>query len=236
MDRRAENYEDYLLLSGIQHMAFCERQWALIHLEQVWDENVRTVEGKHLHERADDPFTDETRKDIRTVRSVPVVSTELGLRGVADVVEFRRGKDFVAGETCRLENREGWWRPYPVEYKRGRAKPDDRDAVQLCAQAMALEEMMGVSIPQGFLFYGQTKRRVPVELDTRLRQYTMELAERMRRLAAAGTTPRAPKGRHCSQCSLVEQCQPYWMIKHRSVSAYLERMCRVEEGEHCDGC
>lgn len=220
--------DDLLLLSGIQHMAFCPRQWALIHIEQVWAENVRTVEGKHLHERTDDPFEDESRGNRRIVRSMPVVSQRLGLRGVADVVEFQRSEEEVPGETCRLENRQGWWRPVPVEYKRGRPKADDRDAVQLCAQAMALEEMLEVHIPCGYLYYGQTKHRVAVELNDSLRQHTVELADEMHELVNTGKTPKAAKGRHCSQCSLVEQCQPYWMLKHRPVSDYLARMCRAE--------
>ena len=220
--------EDYLLLSGIQHMAFCERQWALIHLEQVWAENVRTVEGKHLHDRTDDPFKDESRKILRIVRSMPIISQKLGLRGVADVVEFHESKENIEGENCRLKNREGWWRPVPVEYKRGRPKPDDRDAVQLCAQAIALEEMLHVSIPSGFLFYGQIRRRSMVPLDERLRQHTIELSSYMHRLAREGITPKAKRGKHCSLCSLIEQCQPYWMLRHRPIADYLERMCRVE--------
>jgi len=228
--------DDLLLLSGIQHMAFCERQWALIHLEQVWAENVRTVEGKHLHERTDDPFQDETRKMLRIVRSMPLVSRRLGLRGVADVVEFHQSKEYMEGKTCHLENREGWWRPLPIEYKRGRPKPDDRDAVQLCAQAMALEEMVLVSIDAGYLFYNQTKHRELVVFDAMLRQHTVELAAHMRQLVDEGKTPKAQKGKRCSQCSLVEQCQPHWMLRHRSVGAYLERMCRVEVDDFCDDC
>ncbi|EGO64859.1 CRISPR-associated protein Cas4 [Acetonema longum] len=220
--------DDLLLLSGIQHIAFCERQWALIHLEQVWAENVRTVEGKHLHERADDPYKDETRKTLRVIRAMPLVSYQIGLRGVADVVEFHQSQEVVSGEMCRLEKREGWWRPVPVEYKRGRPKPDDRDAVQLCAQAMALEEMMVISIPSGFLFYGQTKHRESVFFDIALRQHTVELATRMHQLAREEITPKPQKGKHCSQCSLVEQCQPQWMLRHRSVESYLARMCHVE--------
>ncbi|MDF9408143.1 CRISPR-associated protein Cas4 [Pelotomaculum isophthalicicum JI] len=220
--------EDFLLLSGIQHMAFCERQWALIHLEQIWAENVRTVEGKQLHDRADDPFKDESRKKLRVVRSMPIISHALGLRGIADVVEFHQSKINIEGETCHLENREGWWRPVPIEYKRGRPKPDDRDAVQLCAQAMALEEMLQVSISSGFLFYGKTKHRELVTLDLRLRQHTIELSIRMHQLAREGLTPKAQKGKHCSQCSLTEYCQPYWMLRHRPVEDYLSRMCRVE--------
>jgi CRISPR-associated exonuclease Cas4 len=229
--KNCDTEEDYLLLSGIQHMAFCERQWALIHLEQVWAENVRTVEGKHLHHRADDPFKDESRKTLRVVRSMPVVSQKLGLRGVADVVEFHADKERLEGINCRLENREGWWRPVPVEYKRGRPKPDDRDAVQLCAQAIALEEMLKVYIPSGFLFYGKTKHRQSVALDVSLRQHTIELSIRMHQLAREGKTPKAQKGKHCSLCSLTEHCQPYWMLRHRPVKNYLEQMCHVEVDE-----
>lgn len=216
-------------------MAFCERQWALIHIEQMWAENVRTVEGKHLHERADDPFADDSRKIVRTVRAMPVISWKLGLRGVADLVEFHQGKKDVEGKLCRLQGREGWWRPVPVEYKRGRPKSDDRDAVQLCAQAIALEEMMQISpIDSGFLFYGQTKHRVPILLDAKLRQHTVEIAMRMHQLFQAGKTPKAKKGTRCSQCSLQEQCQPNLTLRYRSVEAYLERVCYVGVDEFCD--
>lgn len=220
--------EELLPLSGIQHMAFCERQWALIHVEQVWAENVRTVEGKHLHERTDDPWEDESRATLRIVRAMPVVSRELGLRGVADVVEFYQSMEGVEGQMCRLPGRAGWWRPSPVEYKRGRPKPDDRDAVQLCAQAMALEEMLKVSIGTGYLFYDQTRRRESITLDEKLRHRTTELAARMHELFREGRTPKAQKGKHCSLCSLVEHCQPYWMLRHRPVQDYLVRMCGGE--------
>jgi CRISPR-associated exonuclease Cas4 len=220
--------EDLLMLSGIQHMAFCERQWALIHIEQVWSENVRTVEGQHLHERTDDPFADESRKTLRVVRAMPIVSQQLGLRGIADVVEFYQCQEYIQGKMCQLEDRKGWWRPVPVEYKRGRPKKDDRDAVQLCAQAIALEEMLQISIDEGFLFYGQTKHREPITLGEMLRKHTFQLATEMHQLIKDGKTPKAQKGRHCSQCSLVEQCQPDWTLHGHSVKAYLARMCCVE--------
>lgn len=220
--------EDFLLLSGIQHMAFCERQWALIHIEQAWAENVRTLEGKYLHERTDNPFEDETRKDVRVVRAMPVVSKKLCLRGVADVVEFHRTEDASEGVTVCLKNRKGWWRPYPVEYKRGRPKPDDRDKVQLCAQAIALEEMMGVSIESGFLYYGQTRHRVKITFEQELRAYVEQLASRMHQMISEGKTPKAKKGKHCSLCSLKEICQPDLTIRHRSVKEYLARMVDLE--------
>lgn len=220
--------EDYLLLSGIQHMAFCERQWALIHLEQFWSENVRTIEGKYLHEKADDPFQNDTRKNVRIVRAMPLISHRLKLQGVADIVEFYYQKTHQPGKSCKLENRIGWWCPAPVEYKRGRPKPDDRDAVQLCAQVIALEEMLNVEIDCGFLFYGQTRRREQIYMDDSLRQHTKELAIRMYQLTQKGETPKAKKGKRCSQCSLVEDCQPTWMLRHKSVQNYLKRMCDVE--------
>ncbi|MDD3655075.1 MAG: CRISPR-associated protein Cas4 [Desulfotomaculaceae bacterium] len=224
--------DDYLLLSGIQHMAFCERQWALIHIEQAWAENVRTIEGSYLHERTDNPFEDETRKDIRSLRAMPVVSKKLGLSGIADVVEFIRTGEELAGITVRLKGRKGWWRPYPVEYKRGRPKPDDRDVVQLCAQAIALEEMMGVSINSGFLYYGQTRHRVEVHLDQELRAHVEQLAGRMHKMMAEGKTPKAKKGKHCSLCSMKEICQPDLTIRHRPVNGYLERMVDLEAEDY----
>ncbi len=223
--------DSLLLLSGIQHMAFCERQWALIHIEQAWAENVRTVEGQHLHERTDDPFLNETRKNIRVVRAMPIVSHKLGLRGVADVVEFQREEKYLEGITIQLEKRRGWWKLYPVEYKRGRPKSDDRDAVQLCAQAISLEEMLKINISRGFLFYGQTKHRVEVLLDSALRERVQELSARMHELFSVGITPKAEKGKHCAQCSLIEICQPELTMRHKSVAGYLSRMM---EGEVTD--
>lgn len=220
--------EEFLMLSGIQHIAFCERQWALIEIEQYWAENVRTVEGKIMHERADDPYADETRKDIRIVRAMPVISHKLGLRGVADIVEFQRSQNENKGKTVQLDGRKGWWRPYPVEYKRGRPKPDDRDAVQLCAQAVALEEMLHISIESGALFYGQTRRREEVQFHAELRKRVYELACKMHELIKEGKTPKAVKGKHCSLCSLVEACQPNLSIRRKSVISYLQKMTNME--------
>lgn len=223
--------EEYLLLSGIQHIAFCERQWALIHIEQVWADNVRTVEGNHLHERSDDPFEDESRKDVRIVRAMPLVSCQLGLRGVADVVEFHKKTVFEADKVCKIKGRQGWWLPVPIEFKRGRPKVDDRDAVQLCAQAIALEEMFRLSIDSGFLFYGETKHRQSIQFDKELRQHTFELATKMHQLFEEGITPKAQRGKRCSQCSLIEYCQPKWTLRHRSVENYLRQMCYEEVEE-----
>lgn len=210
----ASTYPDdsLLLLSGIQHFAFCPRQWALIHVEQQWQENVRTFEGRSLHERADDPFFTESRGAMQVCRSLPLVSFTLGLYGMADVVEFHLSPAKTPA-TVELAGKKGYWLPYPVEYKRGKPKPDDRDAVQLCAQAICLEEMLGVSIAEGSLFYGQTRRRQIVPLDISLRKRVSELAEDMHFLFEQGTTPQPQKNRACAECSLVELCLP--RIEHR---------------------
>ncbi|MDX9873106.1 MAG: CRISPR-associated protein Cas4 [Clostridia bacterium] len=224
--------EDFLHLSGIQHMAFCERQWALIYIEQAWADNVRTIEGQQLHERTDDPFLNETRRNIRVVRAMPIVSYELGLRGIADVVEFRREEEYDKNTTIWLENLTGWWRPYPVEYKRGRPKTDDRDAVQLCAQAISLEEMLKIKIDKGYLFYGQTRHRVEVSLDSVLRERVKVLAARMHVLLSESNTPKAQKGKHCSLCSLIDICQPNLTIRHKSVANYLKRIMNLEVADN----
>lgn len=230
----AYSEDDLLQLSGIQHMAFCERQWALIHIEQVWAENVRTVEGQHLHERSDDPFEDETRGNIRVVRAMPIVSYKLGLRGIADVVEFLREETNTEGITVQLNKRRGFWKPYPVEYKRGRPKSDDRDAVQLVAQAIALEEMLGVQINNGYLFYGQTRHRFEIVIDVDLRARVKELSDRMHIMMSEGKTPKAQRGKRCSLCSLIEKCQPDLTMRHKSVAGYLKRMLDTEEEVKCE--
>ncbi len=232
MKNNIQNYsdEDLLLLSGIQHMAFCERQWALIHIEQAWAENVRTVEGHHLHERVDDPDKDETRGDRLIIRAMPIISRTLGLQGVADVVEFCRVFE-KSERSCALFDREGWWEVFPVEYKRGKPKTDDRDAVQLCAQAIALEEMLKISIPSGALYYGQTHRRENVDFSEKLRSRTYQFAEHMHRQFERRITPPAVKGKLCTSCSLTEICQPQLSMKHKPVAAYIRRMLdQKEEG------
>jgi CRISPR-associated exonuclease Cas4 len=180
--------ENALPLSGLQHLAFCPRQLALIHLEQVWAENRLTAEGRLLHERADLPGHTR-RHDLRTVRGLALASQRLGLSGRADVVEFRS-------------------EPFPVEYKRGRRKPDDCDLVQLCAQALCLEEMLECSVPRGAIFYGEPRRRIEVEFTQELRDRTESLATEMHRLYEARQTPAAQPGAHCQSCSLVDICLP----------------------------
>lgn len=213
--------EDCLPLSGIQHLAFCARQFALIHIERLWEENILTFDGRAMHDRADDPFFLESRGTVLITRSVPLISRSLGLCGVADVVEFRKCAE--AGVT--LNGREGRWQPYPVEYKRGRVKVDDRDMVQVCAQAMCLEEMIGATITEGALFYGRTRRRQVVSLDSILRSRVTDLAREMHQAYENGLTPPPTKTKACKSCSLKDLCLPE-LSSRRSTRTYIKVISR----------
>ena len=206
--------DDLLPLSGLQHLAFCERQWALIHIEGIWAENRLTVEGRHLHERVHQTES-ETRNGVKTVRGLRLRSLRLGLSGQADVVEFHAG--------------EGAEVPFPVEYKRGRPKPDRSDEVQLCAQALCLEEMLGTSISRGAIFYGQPRRRHEVVFDQNLRGETEALAAAMHRLFDAGLTPVAPYQPKCDNCSLYNWCLPKSIPVKREAKAYLDQIFKELE-------
>ena len=199
-----------LLLSGIQHFAFCERQWGLIHVENQWFENVRTVEGKNLHQRVDDPYFTETRGDVKVVRSVPLVSKTLGLYGVADVIELQKVPEDNSGVRYSI-----------VEYKRGSPKPDDRDEVQLCAQAICLEEMLAIALDYGYLYYGETKHRHKVEFNETLRTRVKDLAERMHNLFAKGETPQPVKDKRCKNCSMADICVPELAKGNNKTEKYL---------------
>lgn len=186
--------EDELIqLSALQHIVFCERQCALIHIEQVWSENLFTAEGRILHDKVDTADR-ESRRNIRIEYGVPMRSLRLGLIGKADVVEFHRH-----GDT---------WVPFPVEYKRGKPKPTNCDKVQLCAQALCLEEMMNIEILEGALFYGQTRHRLDVKFDSALRKETEVASVRLHELIESGITPKAEYSKKCEKCSLVELCLP----------------------------
>ena len=195
--------EDCLMISGLQHFRFCRRQWALIHLEQQWAENLRTVEGECMHERAHNEQLQERRGDLLTVRGLRVQSLTLGLSGVCDVVEFRRDARGVP-----LSGKEGQWLPYPVEYKRGVPKQDGCDELQLCAQAMCLEEMLCCEIPEGALYYGEPRRRLRVSLTKELREEVRSDAAQMHALYRRGHTPRVRRTKSCNACSLKELCLP----------------------------
>ncbi|MCD8144465.1 MAG: CRISPR-associated protein Cas4 [Oscillospiraceae bacterium] len=206
---------DYLPLSGIQHFVFCRRQWALIHLEQQWAENIRTVEGDLLHKNAHDGELRTLRGDLLTVRAMRVHSARLGLSGECDVVEFRRSPEGVP-----LAEAKGLWNPYPVKYKRGKAKPTACDEAQLCAQAICLEEMLCCTIPAGALFYGQPRRRQEVSFTPELRTLVEQSAAEMHQLFQRGYTPRSKPSKGCNACSLKDLCLPR-LAKSPSVTEYL---------------
>ena len=207
--------EDVLQLSGLQHFAFCRRQWALIHIEHQWAENLRTVEGDLVHTRAHDEKQREKRGDILTLRGLSVFSSALGLSGKCDVVEFHTDP---AGVPLRGET--GLWRPYPVEYKRGSPKTHQADELQLCAQAMCLEEMLCCSILEGSLYYGEARRRTRVPLDESLRQQVRELSKEMHQLYTRGYTPKVKPTRSCNACSLKDLCLPA-LLRKKPVADYL---------------
>jgi len=221
--------DDLLPLSGIQHFLFCRRQWALIHVEQQWKENALTAEGRILHKRVDDPFFTETRNGAVTARSVPVASYRLGLSGVCDVVEFVPSPPtpLPKGEGCKLPNREGFYLPTPVEYKRGREKHDHSDEVQLCAQAMCLEEMLSTEITRGYLYYGETRHRVEVEFTSELRTLVQDMSAEMHNYFSRGYTPRVKTHKGCRSCSLADICLPVLQGKIMAASKYIQE--NIEE-------
>lgn len=208
--------EEYLMISGLQHFAFCRRQWALIHIEQLWNENLRTVEGEILHEKAHDPLFTEKRKGVLTVRSLAVHSAELGITGKCDVVEF-----YEDLEGIDLHGRTGLWRPVPVEYKRGHSKETDADRLQLCAQAMCLEEMLCCEIPFGYLYYGETRIREEVPLLQELRQKVLDMLKEMHQYNKRQYTPKVKPTKACNACSLRDLCLPK-LYRKESVQSYLK--------------
>ena len=204
--------EDELLpLSALQHLIYCPRQCALIHVERLWVENRYTAEGRIMHERVHSD-THETRGRVRIVRALSLRSFRLGLVGQADVVEFYKED---AGKSAL--------RPRPVEYKRGRPKKDDCDLVQLCAQAMCLEEMLGYSIDCGYLYYGKTKRRLLVEFNRPLREQTEQTALKLHELISSGQTPPAQYSSKCERCSFLSRCMPRICTGHKSATRYLKQ-------------
>lgn len=200
--------EEYFIpLSALQHFLFCPRQCALIHIEQMWEENVFTAEGRIMHENAhEEKF--ETRAGMRIERGLPLRSQTLGLNGKADVVEFHKKED-------------GRWHPFPVEYKHGKPKINNCDKVQLCAQAICLEEMMGVHIPTGALFYGKTRHRLNVEFDNALRLETQSAAQSVHELIRNGKTPKPVYEKKCDSCSLLNMCMPRTFDRAFPVTEYL---------------
>lgn len=211
--------DDHLPLSGIQHFAFCPRQWALIHIERQWLENLRTIQGKQLHERVDNPYFFESRGDILITRSVPLSSQLLRLYGVADMIVFHA----VEAGGVSLTGRKGNWQPVPVEYKRGKPKKDVIDEVQLCAQAICLEEMLGIDISYGYIFYGETRRRTKIILGDTLRESVEHLAQQMHELFEQSITPKPAAGKRCKLCSILDICLPVLDKKQAGVEGYIAK-------------
>ncbi len=204
------------MLSGIQHFAYCRRQWALIHIEQQWAENERTVDGQLFHNVAHDRDKIEKRGDLLITRGLHIKSAQLGMSGICDVVEFHRSADGIS-----LFSYEGLWEPYPVEYKKGSPKTDGVDELQLCGQAICLEEMLLCRIPCGSLFYGEDRRRKKVRFTEQLRQKTYDMAKEMHDLWKKGYTPKVRPKKGCNACSLKEICVPK-LGKTKTVETYIE--------------
>ncbi len=207
--------DDYLMLSGLQHFIYCRRQWALIHVEQQWAENGRTVDGNLFHKKAHDDKKMEKRGDLLITRGLMVHSHALGISGICDVVEFHKAESGIS-----LNNYDGQWLPYPVEYKRGEPKEHRADEAQLCAQAMCLEEMLACSIPRGSLFYGENRRRTQVEFTEELRDLVKSSIEEMQQYWSRGYTPKVKRHSGCNACSLKNLCLPA-LSKTRTVESYL---------------
>lgn len=208
--------EEFLQLSGLQHFAFCRRQWALIHIEKQWAENYRTVDGSLLHRKAHDREFRESRGDLIIARGVSVYSAELGISGQCDVLEYHRGQDGVP-----LDGHEGLWMPYPVEYKRGEFRGNIADSLQLCAQAMCLECMLCCEIREGALYYGETRHREQIVFTEDLRVQVRKLLEEMHSLYRRGYTPKAKFTKSCNACSLKDICLPK-IPRQKAVSDYLK--------------
>ena len=215
--------DELLMISGIQHFCFCRRQWALIHIEQVWEENIKTVEGNIVHELCHDEDFVEKRKDILIVRGLRVSSHNLGVTGQCDVVEF-----YLSDSGANLSGRKGLWQPFPVEYKRGKSKSGDEDRLQLCCQAMCLEEMLCVPIREGALFYNETHRREKVVFEDVLRDKVKSMLGEMHEYYDRGYTPKTKPKSGCNSCSLKELCLPV-LCKGKSAKTYYDKLLQGPE-------
>ena len=209
--------EEFLMISGIQHFIFCRRQWALIHIEQLWNDNLRTIEGEIVHEKCHDETFTEMRKDLLICRGMRIFSKRLKVSGQSDVVEFKKSKNGV-----NLFGHEGLWQPCPIEYKRGKPKEDLSDILQLCTQAICLEEMFCCDVEEGYLFYHETHRREKVAITKELRQQVFAIFKEMNAYYDRGYTPKAKYNKKCRNCSMKDLCLPK-LSKHCSVSTYYQR-------------
>lgn len=214
---------EYLSISGIQHFSFCRRQWALIHVENAWEENILTAEGRSQHDRVHNPFVSDRRDGIITIRALPVKSEKLGINGVCDAVELIPEQDGIT-----LSGRAGTWRVNPVEYKHGKSKAIDCDRLQLAAQCLCLEEMLCCEIKQADLFYWESRRRETVEITDELRTRLANMVTEMKMYFGRQYTPNVKPGKKCDNCSLVDICMPSLMNK-KTVSDYIKN--RLEEAD-----
>ncbi|MFY9725484.1 MAG: CRISPR-associated protein Cas4 [Bryobacteraceae bacterium] len=211
--------EDLLPLSGLQHLTFCERRWALIHLERQWEENLFTAEGEVLHEKAHSADI-ESRPEVLVRRTLALHSFRLGLSGQADVVEFLPCAPQQSGIV--MPRRKGLWRPYPIEYKRSRGRLGPAYKIQLCAQALCLEEMLGTPVERGAIFDGRARRRVEVMFDAALRGQVEQAAERMHAIQESRKTPPPVYEKKCEGCSMKPVCLPT-VAGPASAARYLRR-------------
>lgn len=214
--------DEYLMISGIQHFKFCRRQWALIHIEQQWEENVHTVMGELMHKRVHDPYITEKRKEVLVVRALPISSRALGISGECDVVEFHKCEDGI-----KLHGHRGLYSIYPIEYKKGKPKLTQEDKLQLAAQAMCLEEMFSAEILEGAIFYGETRRRENVEIDETLRDEVRKMFQEMHQYYERKYTPKVKYSKSCNACSLKEICLPK-LGKNSSVKEYMDQILKEE--------
>lgn len=213
----AFNEEDYLQLSGIQHFKFCRRQWALIHIESQWAENVYTIGGEIMHERAHDANLKEKRGDILVTRDMRISSSSLGVSGACDVVEFHKSTVGIA-----IPGEEGLYKPFPIEYKHGSPREDTANELQLCCQAMCLEEMLCCDISQGALYFGEIKRRVLVDFSDELRREVRDTLQQMHEYYQRGHTPKVKPSKSCNACSLKEVCVPKIMRSNSAID-YIQK-------------
>ena len=209
--------DDYLLISGIQHFIFCKRQWALIHVEQQWEENFFTMDGILLHERADDGSIKESRKDSVTIHALPVKSKSLCVTGKCDVVELR-----LSSEGIYLPKYNNTYKVYPVEYKRGKPKEDESDILQLLAQAICLEEMLMTKIEKAYMFYFEIRRRQEVIFTEAMRKRLYDIVTEMHYYMDKGITPKVRTGKKCRTCSLNNICMP-GLNEEKNVTLYIQR-------------
>lgn len=209
--------DDFLMISGIQHFIFCKRQWALIHIEQQWSENILTVEGSQLHQKADQPYLREKRNDRIIVRALPVHSRELGLSGICDVVEFIRDPEGVF-----IPKYQDTFQINPVEYKHGKKKSDLSDEMQVVAQAFCLNEMLAAEIVKGELFYFETRTRQTIQITEEKIEQLRSITKEMHEYWAKRWTPIVKISPKCQRCSLKELCLPI-LSKKESVATYMKR-------------